>query len=60
MSKIELISHKISADETGNSTKTLLTSSATFTGAWEDVTNYSTVAVALINGGCRLNRHRSN
>ena len=43
-----LKTHVISTDETGNSTKTLLTSSATYTGAWEDVTNFSTVAVALI------------
>lgn len=40
--------HLISTDETGNSTKTLLTGSATFTGAWEDVTKYTTVAVAVI------------
>ena len=42
-----LENHKISVDETGNSTKTLLSSSTTFTGAWENVTNYTTVAVAI-------------
>ena len=40
--------HVISADETGNSTKTLLTGSATYTGAWEDVTGFTTVAVTLL------------
>ena len=39
--------HHISADETGNSTKVLLTGSATYTGQWEDVTDYTTVAVAI-------------
>ena len=43
-----LRSHLISTDETGNSTKTLLTGSATFTGAWEDVSEYASVAVAII------------
>jgi hypothetical protein len=38
--------HKISADGV-NSTKALLTSSATFTGSWEDVTQFTTVAVAI-------------
>jgi hypothetical protein len=49
MSKITsgLTTHQISADETGNSTKVLLTSSATYTGAWEDVTAFATVAVAI-------------
>jgi hypothetical protein len=47
MSKIETITNIISGDETGNSTKTLLTNSATFTGNWEDVTNFTTVAVAI-------------
>lgn len=49
MSKITsgLTTHQISADETGNSTKVLLTSAATYTGAWEDVTAFSTVAVAI-------------
>jgi hypothetical protein len=49
MSKITsgLTTHTISADETGNSTKVLLTSSATYTGAWEDVTEFATVAVAI-------------
>lgn len=42
-----LKTHKISADETGNSTKTLLSAGQTFTGNWEDVTNYTTVAVAI-------------
>ena len=31
-----------------NSTAVLLTSGATFTGAWEDVTNYTTVATAVL------------
>lgn len=31
-----------------NSTAALLTSGATFTGAWEDVTDYTTVAVAVL------------
>jgi hypothetical protein len=42
-----LVGHLISADETGNSTKVLLGSGATYTGAWEDVTSYSMVAVAI-------------
>jgi hypothetical protein len=33
---------------TANSTVVLLTSGATFTGAWEDVTNYTTVACAVL------------
>lgn len=44
----EQIRNEISADETGNSTKILLTAAATYTGAWEEVTNYTTVAVAII------------
>ena len=39
--------HRISADETGNSTKVLLGASATYTGVWEDVESYTTVAVAI-------------
>lgn len=39
-----LSSHVISA---GNSTTALLGASATFTGQWEDVTDYTTVAVAI-------------
>jgi hypothetical protein len=42
------IGNKISADETGNSTKVLLGSSETFTGAWEDATQYTTAATAII------------
>jgi hypothetical protein len=44
--KVEL--HRISADETGNSTKILLGAGATFTGNWEDVTDFATVAVAIL------------
>jgi hypothetical protein len=40
-----LATHQISAS---NSTTSLLGSSATFTGAWEDVTAFSTVAVAVL------------
>lgn len=39
--------HKISVDETGNSTKVLLAAGATFTGAWEEVLDYATVGVAV-------------
>jgi hypothetical protein len=41
-------SNVISADETGNSTKTLLGAGATFTGNWEEVINYTTAAVAIL------------
>lgn len=40
--------HLISADETGNSTKVLLASGATFTGNWENVVNYTTVGVSIL------------
>lgn len=33
---------------TGNSTTSILASGATFTGAWEDVTDYATVATAVL------------
>ena len=36
------------AKSDANSTAVLLTSGATFTGAWEDVTNYTTVATAVL------------
>ena len=36
------------AKSAANSTAVLLTSGATFTGAWEDVTNYTTVATAVL------------
>jgi hypothetical protein len=38
----------ISANETGNSTAVLLTGGATFTGNWEDVSEYTTVAVSVL------------
>jgi len=41
-------SHLISADETGNSTKVLLGASATFTGAWEAVSDYTNLSVAIL------------
>ena len=43
-----LVTHVISADETGNSTKVLLGAAGEFTGAWEDVTQHATAAVAII------------
>jgi hypothetical protein len=42
------VGNAISANETGNSTQVLLGSSATYTGVWEDVTNYTTVASAVL------------
>jgi hypothetical protein len=47
MSELRDVRNVISADETGNSTKIILGSSAVFTGNWEDVTKYTTVAVAV-------------
>ena len=48
MSIIQGVQHIISANETGNSTQILLGSSATYSGAWEDVTNYTTVATTIL------------
>lgn len=45
MSYIADIKNQISV---ANSTNTLLGISETFTGAWEDVTNYTTVAIAIL------------
>jgi hypothetical protein len=40
-----LSTHRISS---GNSTTALLGASATFTGVWEDITNYASAAVAIL------------
>ena len=45
---IAKLSHTISADETGNSTKITLGAAEEFEGAWENVLDYTTVSVAVL------------